>query len=69
MKSTRKQRKPASAESIARLADHGKNVSRFFTNAGKMTPPVSARSATKEPNVSGSAKHCRISGARNTTEP
>lgn len=40
MKSTRKKPKPASAESIARLADHGKDVSRFFTNSGKMMPPV-----------------------------
>lgn len=40
MKSTRKKPKPVSAESIARLADHGKDVSRFFTNSGKMMPPV-----------------------------
>jgi hypothetical protein len=29
-----------SAESIAKLADHGENVSRFFTNAGRMMPPI-----------------------------
>ena len=40
MKTTRKQAKPASPESIARLADRGKDVSRFFTNSGKMMPPV-----------------------------
>ena len=40
MKSTRKQPKPVSPESIARLADRGKDVSRFFTNSGKMMPPV-----------------------------
>lgn len=40
MKSTRKKPKPVSAESIARLADRGKDVSRFFTNSGKMMPPV-----------------------------
>ena len=36
MKSIRKQKKPAAAEAIARLADEGRNVSRFFTNAGRM---------------------------------
>ena len=34
MKNTRKPRKPVSAEAIARLADQGKDVSRFFTNTG-----------------------------------
>lgn len=28
------------AETIADLADQGKNISRFFTNKGKMMPPV-----------------------------
>lgn len=40
MKSTRKAKKPLTAEDIARLADEGKNVSRFFTNTGRMMPPV-----------------------------
>jgi len=40
MKSTRKQKKPVSAENIARLADKGKDVSRFFTNAGHMMGPI-----------------------------
>ena len=40
MKSTRKQKKPASAETIARLADQGKDVTRFFTNSGRMMGPV-----------------------------
>ena len=40
MKSTRKQKKPVSAENIARLADQGKDVSRFFTNAGRMMGPI-----------------------------
>ena len=39
MKSTRKQRKPLSAEAIARLADNGKDVSQFFTNTGRMMMP------------------------------
>jgi hypothetical protein len=30
------------AETIARMADKGKDVSRFFTNAGRMMTPVSA---------------------------
>jgi hypothetical protein len=39
MKSTRK--KPTvSAEAVARPADRGKDVSRFFTNSGKMMPPI-----------------------------
>jgi hypothetical protein len=38
MKSTRK-RKPIPAEAIARLADQGSDVSRFFTNTGRMMMP------------------------------
>ena len=40
MKSTRKREKPVAAETIARLADNGKDVSRFFTNAGRMMGPI-----------------------------
>jgi hypothetical protein len=40
MKSTRKQKRAVSAENIARLADKGKDVSRFFTNAGQMMSPI-----------------------------
>ncbi len=40
MKHTRKNRKLMSAEEIARLADRGRDVSRFFTNAGRMMEPV-----------------------------
>ena len=39
-KSTRKQRKSVSAETIARLADQGRDVSRFFTNTGSMMGPI-----------------------------
>jgi hypothetical protein len=39
MKRTHK-RKPVTAERIARLADKGKDVSRFFTNAGRMMGPI-----------------------------
>jgi hypothetical protein len=40
MKSTRKQKRAVPAENIARLADRGKDVSRFFTNAGQMMGPI-----------------------------
>lgn len=39
MKKTRKS-KTVSAERIARLADQGQDVSRFFTNAGRMMKPI-----------------------------
>jgi Ribbon-helix-helix protein, copG family len=40
MEKTRKSRKPVSAEVIARLADEGRDVSRFFTNTGRMMGPI-----------------------------
>ena len=40
MQNTRRRRKPVSAESIARLADDGRDVSRFFTNNGRMMGPI-----------------------------
>lgn len=40
MKNTRKKAKPASAEAIARMADQGQDVSRFFTNSGRMMEPI-----------------------------
>jgi hypothetical protein len=41
MKNTRNaKKKPAAAESIARMADEGKDVSRFFTNGGRIVSPV-----------------------------
>ena len=40
MKRTRKKARPVAAETIARKADKGENVSRFFTNAGQMMPPI-----------------------------
>jgi predicted nuclease with RNAse H fold len=36
MKNTHRREKPVSAEAIARLADQGKNISRFLTNRGRM---------------------------------
>ena len=40
MENTRRRRKPVSAEAIARLADQGRDVSRFFTNTGRMMGPI-----------------------------
>jgi hypothetical protein len=41
MKKTRNaKRKSSTAESIARMADKGEDVSRFFTNSGRIVPPV-----------------------------
>ena len=40
MKNTRRRRKAVPAEAIARLADEGQDVSRFFTNAGRMMGPI-----------------------------
>jgi hypothetical protein len=39
MKKTLKKKKPISAEQIARMADHGEDVTRFFTG-GKMMNPI-----------------------------
>ena len=40
MKPTHESKKVPSAESIARMADRGEDVSRFFTNRGKMVHPI-----------------------------
>lgn len=40
MKKIRPRKNPVSAEAIARIADDGKDVSRFFTNAGHMRKPI-----------------------------
>jgi hypothetical protein len=40
MKSTHNRKKPAAPETIARLADEGKDVSKFFTNSGRMVSPI-----------------------------
>jgi len=40
MKQTSKTRKPTSAEGIARRADRGEDVSRLFTNSGRMMEPI-----------------------------
>jgi hypothetical protein len=43
MKSTRKTKKPVTADAIARMADKGQDISRFFTNDFKMMPPLVQR--------------------------
>ena len=40
MKKTHHKSKPVSAETIARMADNGKDVSRFFSNSGRMMKPI-----------------------------
>jgi hypothetical protein len=40
MKQTSEKKRVPSAESIARMADKGQDVSGFFTNRGKMNQPV-----------------------------
>lgn len=40
MTTTRKKKSLTSADAIANLADHGEDVSRFFTNHGRMMGPI-----------------------------
>jgi len=40
MKKTRKSAKPVAAKAIARLADRGNDVSRFFKTQGRMVQPI-----------------------------
>ncbi len=40
MKNTHHRKKPASAESIARMADSGKDITQFFSNSGRMMKPI-----------------------------
>jgi hypothetical protein len=40
MKKTRRSAKPISADAIARLADRGEDVSRFFKGQGRMVQPI-----------------------------
>lgn len=40
MKNTRKARQRLLADDIAALADRGEDVSKFFTNKGKMMQPI-----------------------------
>ncbi len=40
MKSTRNRRRPVSVKTIALRADRGQDISGFFTNSGRMMPPI-----------------------------
>jgi len=40
MKKIRKSLKPVAAEEIARMADQGENISRFFKGEGRMVQPI-----------------------------
>jgi len=40
MKKTRKSAEPVSPDAIARLADQGKDVTRFFSGKGHMVQPI-----------------------------
>jgi hypothetical protein len=40
MRPARKTKNAPSAEALARKADRGESVSRFFTNRGKMIQPI-----------------------------
>ena len=40
MKTTRKARRSVSAETLAKKADKGQDISRHFTNKGRMMPPI-----------------------------
>jgi hypothetical protein len=40
MKKTPNRKKPVSADSVAKRAERGEDVSRYFTNAGRMMTPV-----------------------------
>src|SRR5438552_14812351 len=40
MKKTRKTVRPVSADAIARLADQGKDIARFFKGQGRMAQPI-----------------------------
>lgn len=65
MKSSRKKLKPVSAEAIARLAERGKDISRFFTNSGQMIEPIQRvnvdLTATMLNQLDGVAKELNIS--------
>jgi len=65
MKSTRRKTRPVSAEVIAREAETGKDVSRFFTNTGRMMEPIQRVNvdftATMLQELDGAAKELNVS--------
>jgi hypothetical protein len=65
MKNTRKKTKPVPAEAVARQADRGKDISRFFTNSGRMMGPIQRVNvdftATMLQELDGAAKELNVS--------
>ena len=65
MKQTSKTLKLTSAEEIARRADRGENVSRFFTNSGRMMGPIRRVNVDFSPSMlkelDGTAQELNIS--------
>jgi hypothetical protein len=65
MKQTSKTRKQTSAEEIARRADRGEDVSRFFTNSGRMMEPIRRVNVDFAPSMleelDGTARELNIS--------
>lgn len=65
MKKTRKRSNVATAEAIARLAENGEDVSRFFTNSGRMMEPIQRVNvdftAAMLTELDGAAKQLNIS--------
>ena len=51
MKKTSKTKRIASAESIARKADKGENISAYFTNRGRMMPPLDIDGIDLNPEI------------------
>ena len=67
MENTRRPRKPVSAEAIARLADQGEDVSRFFTNSGRVIGPIMRVNADLADGIRGETEAAArlVSGGRN----
>jgi hypothetical protein len=53
MKNTPEKKREMRAEQIARMADRGEDISRFFTNDFKMMPPLTNRVEVQRVNVAG----------------
>ena len=51
MKKTSKTKRVPSAESIARKADKGENISSYFTNKGKMMEPLDIDGSELNPEI------------------
>jgi len=69
MKNTRKQKRPVSAENIARLADKGQDVSRFFTNTGHMMSPIQRVADARRIGQRGKGTEHQPPGGNQDTDP